>query len=70
MHRPCPTKKQIARISMARKRSTLMLDEDLKLEINRIAVESKVFPCVVIENLLRLGLKASQGKNNELLKEK
>lgn len=55
---------------MARKRSTLMLDEDLKLEINRIAVESKVFPCVVIENLLRLGLKASQGKNNELLKEK
>lgn len=55
---------------MARKRSTLMLDEDLKLEINRIAVESKVFPCVVIENLLRLGLKASLGKNNELLKEK
>ena len=37
-------------------RMTMMVDPSLKKRINRIAVEQGIYPCVVIEDLLKKGL--------------
>jgi hypothetical protein len=43
---------------MARERITVMFNPELKTEIDHMAVNQKVFPCEVLEEIVRLGLQA------------
>jgi hypothetical protein len=49
---------------MTREKITLMFNPDLKKEIDHIAIDEGVYPCEILERIVKLGLQTLKEKSN------